>query len=228
MLQAHETAHQWWGNRVTLGLSRQLADGGAGQLFGAAVPGEDARARAPWRPCWTATATSCWRRARAAKTVESTGPIVLGTRLETSQEPRAWRTITYGKGSWIMHMLRRAHGRRAVLSHAGELPGATTARRSPPRNSAGSRPSSCRPEPTIRSSKIFFDQWVYGTGIPALKLSYRSKARRRPCRLVGTVTQARWMKISAPGAGRKSRLARGRTVTQWVRRVARPQPSRWR
>ena len=40
------------------------------------------------------------------QTVESTGPIVLGTRLENSHTPNAYYSITYGKGSWIMHMLR--------------------------------------------------------------------------------------------------------------------------
>ena len=38
----------------------------------------------------------------AGQPVDSTGPIVLGTRLESSIEPRAWRAITYGKGSWII------------------------------------------------------------------------------------------------------------------------------
>ena len=46
----------------------------------------------------------------AGITVDTAGPIVLGTQLESSQEPRAWRSITYGKGSWILQMLRRRMG----------------------------------------------------------------------------------------------------------------------
>ena len=57
----------------------------------------------------------------AGQMVDSAGPIVLGPRLETSLEPRAWRTITYGKGSWIIHMLRRRHGRRALLRAARRM-----------------------------------------------------------------------------------------------------------
>ena len=36
------------------------------------------------------------------RTVESTGPIALGLRLQSSQNPGAWRTIIYEKGTWIL------------------------------------------------------------------------------------------------------------------------------
>ena len=112
MLQAHETAHQWWGNRVTAATYRDhwlmeaLANYSALLYLEKSKGGKrvdiDAR-ELPRR--------RCWRRTRRAQTVDSAGPIVLGPRLETSLEPRAWRTITYGKGSWIIHMLRRPDGR---------------------------------------------------------------------------------------------------------------------
>src|ERR1035438_10470918 len=53
--------------------------------------------------------------------VDSSGPIVLGTRLENSQQPTAWRAITYGKGTWIMQMLRRRLGDDRFLPMLKEI-----------------------------------------------------------------------------------------------------------
>ena len=49
-------------------------------------------------------------KAEDGRTIDSIGPIVMGTRLDSSLAPSAWRDITYGKGSWIIHMLRAAIG----------------------------------------------------------------------------------------------------------------------
>jgi aminopeptidase N len=42
------------------------------------------------------------------------------------------------------------------------------------------------PDPKLES---FFDQWVYGTGIPTLKLNYSVKGKPGAWKLSGTVTQ---------------------------------------
>ncbi len=52
----------------------------------------------------------------AGETRESAGPIVLGQRLQSSVQPEAWTAITYGKGSWIMQMLRRRMGDQRFLA----------------------------------------------------------------------------------------------------------------
>ena len=44
------------------------------------------------------------------RSVESSGPINWGFRLQSSLSPEAWRIVTYQKGTWIMHMLRRRLG----------------------------------------------------------------------------------------------------------------------
>ena len=106
----------------------------------------------------------------AGQMVDSAGPIVLGTRLETSQEPRGWRAITYGKGSWIMQMLRGRMGDQKFLALLAEISkrydrkDITTeefrllaAEYLPPKSD----------DPKLES---FFEQWVYGTGIPTIKL----------------------------------------------------------
>src|SRR6204780_583376 len=43
------------------------------------------------------------------------------------------------------------------------------------------------PDPTLEN---FFDQWVYGTGIPALKLTYSVKGKPGAWKLTGTVAEA--------------------------------------
>jgi aminopeptidase N len=43
------------------------------------------------------------------------------------------------------------------------------------------------PDPKLEN---FFDQWVYGTGVPALKLSYSVKGKPGAWKLTGTVTQS--------------------------------------
>jgi len=92
--------------RHNLILSRQLDDGSAGELFRAAVPREN-----QWRARRRHDAGHIPHRVAGqgenGQQVESAGPITMGTRLESSQDPSAWRSVTYGKGTWIIHMLRR-------------------------------------------------------------------------------------------------------------------------
>src|SRR5208283_1529581 len=58
---------------------------------------------------------------QSGQTVESLGPIVFGLRLENSQLPSAYHSITYGKGTWIMQMLRRRMGDERFLAMLAEL-----------------------------------------------------------------------------------------------------------
>ena len=118
--------------------------------------------------------------------VDAAGPIVLGTRLENSLEPRAWRAITYGKGSWILHMLRRRMGDErfmAMLAEFGQKP--TTAKKSRRSSSGMLAAKYLPPKSDDAQLEKFFEQWVYGTGIPALKLSYSVKGKAPNVRVVG-------------------------------------------
>ena len=111
------------------------------------------------------------------KTVESTGPIVLGMRLENSQTPSAYYNITYGKGSWIMHMLRRRMGDERFLAMLADLRKEYERK---PLSTEDFRLLAARFLPAQSADpqlENFFDQWVYGTGIPSLKLSYTVKGK---------------------------------------------------
>ena len=181
-MQPHETAHQWWGNLVyTAGyhdewITEALANYSALLYLEKQHGG---------RKVSEAVLTS-YREQLLAGDADATGPIVQGRRLETSQKPDAWRVITYGKGTWILHMLRARMGDAAFLKML-----------------SGLRQEFERKEITTEQFRLhcakflpagssdsklqaFFDQWIYGTGIPQLKMSWTA----RPGRVSGTIKQS--------------------------------------
>jgi hypothetical protein len=217
VLQAHETAHQWWGNSVTPATYRDnwlmeaLAD------YSALLYLEKRRGTHSLEIVLANYRDSLLAKNEAGQTVESAGPIVLGTRLESSQEPRAWRTITYSKGSWIMQMLRGRLGDDRFLALLAEL-----AKRYDHKDitteqfrllAAEFLPAKSD-DPKLES---FFEQWVYSTGIPALKLSWTVKGAAPNLRLRGTVTQSGVDKDFTAAVPVEITIAKGRTMTQWVR-----------
>ena len=150
------------------------------------------------------------------QTVEATGPIVLGLRLENSQTPSAYYNITYGKGSWIMHMLRRRMGDDRFLAMLADLrQGVRTQGAFDGRIpfAGGEFLPDKSADPQLES---FFDQWVYGTGIPALKLNYSVKGKAGALRLNGTVTQSDVPSDFSILAPVEIQLGHGKTLTQWV------------
>src|SRR5262249_21576826 len=135
----------------------------------------------------------------------------------SSQEPCGWRTITYGKGSWLMHMLRERMGTERFMSmlsavvqrYDGKEIGTeqfrdVAAQYLPPKSD----------DPKLES---FFEQWVYGTGIPNLKLAYSVKGRAPSLRVVGTVTQADVEDDFSTLVPIEIQVARGKPITHWVR-----------
>jgi aminopeptidase N len=110
--------------------------------------------------------------------------VVQGTRVD-----RYWNVVVYGKGSWIIHMLRRKMGDEALLKMLAALrkeyedKTITTeefrllcARFVPPKSGD-------------TKLEAFFDQWVYGTGIPELKLDYKISGKAPLWKVTGTVRQ---------------------------------------
>ena len=216
ILQAHETAHQWWGNVVTSAgyhddwLMEALAN------YSALLYLEKRKGARTLETVLDEYRGNLLEKQASGETVDSAGPIVLGTRLESSQTPHAWFTVTYGKGSWIVHMLRRRMGDAKFLEMLAELrksyerkPISTeqfrslAARYMPPKS----------PDPDLAG---FFDQWVYGTGIPALKLSYSTKGKGRTLRVQGSVTQSEVDKDFTVPVPVEIQFGRGKSVTQIV------------
>lgn len=186
LLAAHEMAHQWWGNLVAAQtykdnwLQESLANYAA-LLYLEKRKGSRA----------VAAMLEEYRRHLLAKgadgnRVESAGPVTFGTRLSSSKNPDAWQVITYEKGSWILHMLRTEMGDAQFAKLLTELPKRFTRR---PLSTEDFRLLAAEFMPAkSRDPKLeaFFENWVYSTGVPALKLSASVKGTR----LNGTLAQS--------------------------------------
>jgi hypothetical protein len=218
LIVAHEVAHQWWGNVVITSsyqdewLMEALAN------YSALLWLEKKNG-----PKSVETVLEDFRGRLLAKdaegsTLESAGPIVWGLRLESSGMPDAWRSITYEKGAWIMHMLRHRLGDDRFLKMLAELRRryefrvitteqfrALAAEFLPPRSPSG-------------TMDTFFDNWVYSTGVPKLKLQSSIKGFR----VSGTVTQSGVDSDFSVEAPVEIQFAKGPPQTLWVRTSSEP------
>ena len=224
VLQAHETAHQWWGNRVTTGSYRDAWMMEALANYSALLYLEKMRGPHSVDMLLDRYRAELLAKGENGQQAESAGPITMGTRLESSQDPSAWRTVTYGKGTWIIHMLRRYLGDQRFFAMLAEVLKRydhqemstedfrrVAARFTPPKSDDG-------------DLETFFDTWIYSTGIPTLKLSYSVKGKAPALRLVGSVTQTDVEGDFAALVPVEIHLAGGQNVIQWVRCGNEPAP----
>jgi hypothetical protein len=217
LLEVHEAAHQWWGAQVVGAsyhddwLMEALAN------YSALLYLEKTKGEHEVDELLNEYRIELLARSDNGASVDAAGPIVLGTRLESSLEPRAWRAITYGKGSWILHMLRRRMGDERFLSMLAEIMkryGHSEISTEQFRMLAAEFLPPKSDDPQLET---FFDQWVYGTGIPSLKLAYTLKGKAGAWRLAGTLTEADVPDDFEALAPVEIQLPRGQTITRWVR-----------
>lgn len=173
LLLAHEVAHQWWGNHVATSnyqddwLMEALANYSALQLL------ERRRGPKAMQQILENYRQNLLRKTDDGTTIESVGPISWGARLQNSTTRGLWRIITYEKGTWIIHMLRRRLGDKAFQELLLEIQRdfaqkemrsqdffQRAARKLPPGDK----------DPRLES---FLDTWVESTGIPKLRLVYK-------------------------------------------------------
>jgi hypothetical protein len=222
LLQAHETAHQWWGGQVTSAsyhddwLMEALAN------YSALLYVEKSKGAHDMETLLEGYRGDLLAKRDNGEPVDSAGPIVLGTRLESSLEPRAWRAITYGKGSWILQMLRQRMGDERFFSLLAEIIkryGRSEISTEQFRSLAAEFLPPRSEDPKLEA---FFDQWVYSSGIPTLKLTYSFKGKAPALKLVGTLTQSDVVEDFSVLTPVEIQLARGRTITEWVRSSSEP------
>jgi hypothetical protein len=217
VLQAHEVAHQWWGNRVTAATYRDSWLMEALANYSALLYLEKRKGGHSVELMLDAYRADLLAKSDSGQIVDSTGPIVLGPRLANSQEPRAWRSIVYGKGSWIIQMLRRRMGDERFFSMLRELMTRYGGKEISTENFRELAAQFLPPKSDDPKLEAFFEQWVYGTGIPNLKLAWSIKGKAPSLRLVGTLTQSDAGEDASVVAPVEIQVARGRTITQWVR-----------
>jgi aminopeptidase N len=114
----------------------------------------------------------------------------LGVRLLSSQNPDAWRTIVYEKGSWILHMLRRRMGDERFLSFLRELRRRFEWKFVDTENFRLLAGEFLPPKSSDPKLEAFFDQWVYSSGIPTLHMKYSMAGNAPALKLTVTVEQS--------------------------------------
>ena len=212
LMAAHETAHQWWGNLVSPATSRDDWLMEALANYSALMYLEKMKGRDTLDKILEDYRRHLTVKAPDGREVESAGPITWGLRLSSSQFPDAWRVITYEKGSWIIHMLRVRLGDERFRAFLAELcrryrfQALTTdqfrklaASYLPPRSK----------DPQLET---FFDAWVYGTGIPILRLKYAIRGTT----VTGAVEQSGVPDDFSALAPVEIRTGAQKTILEWV------------
>jgi len=101
----HETAHQWWGDLVMWSgyrdqwLVEALANYSSMMVLEAENPQQFHAAMGKYRD-------DLLQENNAGVRLMEDGPVTLGTRLSCSQFPSGYEVISYGRGTWLLHMLR--------------------------------------------------------------------------------------------------------------------------
>jgi Peptidase family M1 domain len=105
VMMPHELAHQWWGDQVSWAsyheqwLMEALANYCALLLLERSKP-QDVQLMLETYRSFLATKSK-----DGLPNVEA-GPVTLGVRLSSSKFPKGYEIITYGRGTWLIHMLR--------------------------------------------------------------------------------------------------------------------------
>ncbi len=191
LIETHEVAHQWWGNVVVpAGYQDEwLLEGLAN--YSALLYLEKKKGPKAVEQVLASYRDDLLRKDPATgKSLESAGPITWGYRLQDSISGNAWRVITYEKGAWVYHMLRKRLGDENFLKMLAEM-----------RRRFEFKPMSTEdlrtlakdflPAKVSKSSiDILFDNWVFSTGVPALKFQYSVKGVAPQLKISGTIEQS--------------------------------------
>jgi hypothetical protein len=169
MLLPHEVAHQWWGSMASQADYRTAWLFEAMSNYSALEYLEQTKGEAAMDAVLEQYRQDLLALDRG-RSVESAGPVDFGERLLDNSGMRAWHVIVYEKGAWILHMLRRRMGdeafhmlqTRLLSDFQNKLIANDDFRR---------LASSLLPaDQSDKSLSVFFENWVYATGIPRLVL----------------------------------------------------------
>jgi Peptidase family M1 domain len=177
-MQAHETAHQWWGDLVGWKEYRDQWLVEALATYSAILANEKDRAS----DCKQMLRN--YRLVLLSKNAEgeeyaSAGPVTLGVRLSSSHFPDGFDVVSYGRGAWLLHMLR---GMMRDASGGSDEPFLRALRKLREqyqeremstadflRIMAQEMPHSLRYEGS-KSLDWFLESWINGTAVPRLEL----------------------------------------------------------
>ena len=163
---AHELAHQWWGqavgwknyheNWLSEGFAQYFAALYAEHALGRAVFGTMIRSMQQW-----------------AVEESDQGPVYLGYRIgHVKGDGRLFRAVVYNKGAMVLHMLRRLVGDEAFF--AGLRRYYNTWRFAKAGTDDFRRAMEAESGADLGR---FFEQWIYGEGLPQVAFTWRLEPR---------------------------------------------------
>jgi len=187
-IPAHETAHQWWGDLLTWSTYRDqwLSEALANYC---SLMQLEARNPAAFRRVLDDYRAQLLKNNADGRQVGQVGPVTFGGRLSSSQSPEAYEPIVYGRGTWLIHMLRmmlrNAPAKRgardskgsderfvrSLLAFRNRFGGKAVTTQDLLASFAENLPPELQFEGT-RSLDWFLQSWVQGTSIP--HLSFRA------------------------------------------------------
>ena len=193
-MQNHETAHQWWGDWVgwksyrDQWLMEALANLSALMILEEKHPAQARELLEDYRQELLETNA-------AGKRYADAGPVTLGYRLSSSVFPNAYIPVTYGRGLWLLVMLRdyfadyeksetkqpnNAEGGRflAALREFAKRYNRSTATTDDFRRVLEEFLPPSALFAGERSLSWFFDEWVRGSSVPEIELTQVEFKRR--------------------------------------------------
>jgi hypothetical protein len=102
---AHETAHQWWGDLVIWETYRDqwFSEGLANYCSLMMLQEKNPEG---FRQVMEKYRQDLLEKDKAGNISKDAGPVTLGSRLLSSHFPEGYEAISYGRGTWLFHMLR--------------------------------------------------------------------------------------------------------------------------
>jgi hypothetical protein len=105
LMLPHETAHQWWGDLIGWRTYRDqwmfeaLANYSALMMMEVESPAEARMILESYRQ-------NLLEKNKNGESLGDAGPVSLGIRLNSSHFPKGYEAVSYGRGTWLFHMLR--------------------------------------------------------------------------------------------------------------------------
>lgn len=205
-IPAHETAHQWWGDLIEWkGYRDQWFSEGLANYCALMMLQE--RDPVGFNKIMERYRNDLLEKNQDGMAPMEAGPVTLGTRLLSSHFPGGYEAISYGRGTWLFHMLRTmlhdgaAKDKGATRNGTDELfvralgrvreryEGKAVTTRELLDVFAEELPSALRYEGK-NSLDWFLDSWVNGTALPKLELkSVKVVSKGGEAIVTGTILQ---------------------------------------
>ena len=201
LMPFHEVVHQWWGNQTVAASYRDtwIEEGIANYLSilysDSKKPGE--HRLTGWLEHYKTELLA--KPAGSNEPLEQIGPLSLGLRLGSAKAPDAYATIMYGKGTWVIHMLRElmrepgsndpdAKFRDLLQSVLKEYKFQPLTTRDFQRAVQRHMNAAMDIEGTRRMD-WFFDDWVRGIGVPRYSVKFEVKPKGQGFVVSGVLEQ---------------------------------------